>query len=346
MTEKQLLEEIDNFIAQIKEIPAKRNYWLVRTQAGQFYNSFRTHNFVAIEHEKISLYEINQVLLKNKDDKKSALNELKANSKIKYPDDKPGIIAGQIYKFVVELKKGDLVIIPSSNSDIISIGEVTSSTIPELTQAQLTKTECDYKKRKTVKWLKDISRDSLDPYLYKMLQAHQAINNITAYGDIVERTIGNFYIRENEANLVLQVEQNEDINARQLFNLGHYLLEYSQSFIDNNNLHLITDEIEVKINLNSKGKIQFKAPNPRTLWLIALLAVSVTGGGLKVSYGGFNFDLSTDGIIKKVIDYQNNKHDRNMVDTLSKSMDSLKVLPPTDALKVLKQFSPNKDLPK
>lgn len=54
----------------------------------------------------------------------------------------------------------------------------------------------------------------------------------------------------------------------------------------------------------------------------------------------------TDGIIKKVIDYQNNKHDRNMVDTLSKSMDSLKVLPPTDALKVLKQFSTNKDLPK
>lgn len=67
---------------------------------------------------------------------------------------------------------------------------------------------------------------------------------------------------------------------------------------------------------------------------------------MKVSYSGFNFDLSTDGIIKKVIDFQNNTHDRNMIDSLSKSMDSLKVLPPTDALKVLKQFSLNKDLPK
>ncbi len=256
------------------------------------------------------------------------------------------MIAGQVLKFVVDLKKGDLVIIPSENSEIISIGEVTSSNIPELSQSELNQTGCPYKKRKPIKWLKDIIRDNLDPYLYRMLQAHQAINNISAYGDIVERTIGNFYIKEDEANLILQVEQNDDINAKQLFNLGHYLLEYSQSFIDRNNLHLNTDEIEVKINLNSKGKIQLKSPNARTLWLIAVLTVGIAGGGLKISVKGFNLDLSTDGINKKAIEYQNNKHDRQIVDTLAKSMNSLKVLPQTDALNVIKQFSTNKDLPK
>src|SRR6185312_9045106 len=126
----------------------------------------------------------NKILQKNGKDTKAALKELKTLSQKKYPDDRFGLIAGQVMKFVVELKKGDIVIIPSSNSEIISIGEVTSSTIPELTQAELLKTECPYKKRKPVKWIKDISRDSLDPFLYRMLQAHQAINNITRYSDI------------------------------------------------------------------------------------------------------------------------------------------------------------------
>lgn len=346
MTETTLLQEIDNIIAQIKEIPASRNYWLIRTQSGEFYDSFRQHKFVAIEHEQISLYEVNKILEKNGKDTKAALKELKALSQKKYPDDRFGLIAGQVMKFVAELKKGDIVIIPSSNSEIISIGEVTSSTIPELTQAELLKTECPYKKRKPVKWIKDIPRDSLDPFLYRMLQAHQAINNITRYSDIVERTIGNFYIKGDEANLVLEVQQNDDINARQLFGLGWHLLDYSQDFFDKLKLELSVDEIEVKINLNSKGKIQFKAPNARTLWLIALLTVAVNGGGLKIDVKGFNLDLSTDGIIKKVIDYQNNKHDREKVDTLMKNMDSLQIKSPDDAVKMFQQFSTNKNNPK
>jgi restriction system protein len=342
-----LLSELESIISNFKSIPKKRNYWLIRTQSGDYYDSFYKHGFVAIEHEKISLFEIKRIRDQHKDDKDSVYKELRELSEKKYPDEKrPGLIASQIIRFVIELKKGDIVIIPSEKSEQVSIGEVSSSAIPEMTERELEITGCPYKKRKAVKWIDTLSRQSLDPYMYRVLQAHQAINNISDYADIIERTIGNFYIKDEEANLVLEVQQENDINARQLFGTGFYLLEYAQKFFDKYNLDFSTDEIEVKINLNSKGKIQFKAPNVKSLWVIALLTIGINGGGLKVHVGGFNLDLTTDGIIKKVIDFQNNKHDREIIDTLVKNMDSLKVKSPDDAVKVLQQFSTNKNLPK
>jgi restriction system protein len=346
MPPDELLRSIDRLISEIAEIPKKRSYWLVRTQAGEYYSTFLKNRFVAIEHEKIGLGEINKIFEKNKQNKKGSLEDLKKLSKEKYPEDRYGLIASQIMNFVVELKKDDVVIIPSYNSEIIAIGEIVSSAIPELTAQQLADTECTYRKRKRVKWIKQIWRDELDPFLYRMLQAHQAINNISHYGDIVERTVGNFYIRNSEANLVLQVNEQFNINAKQLFGLGYNLLDYSQDFFDSLNLDLSTEDIQVKITLNSKGKIQLKSGNLRTLWIIAVLAIAVNGGGLKINAGPFKLDLSTEGIIKKIIDYQNNKHDREKVDSLMKNMDSLKITSPTDAVKMIQQFSTNKEQPK
>lgn len=345
--QEDLLVEIDRIIERIEQVPTEKRYWLIRTQSGKFYESFRNHGFVALEHEKISLFEINLILQKFPASKKLAVRELKDLAARRYPDEKqPGIIAGQLYNFVIELRKGDIVVIPSENSDIISIGEVKSYIIPELTDSELKSTECDYKKRKLVNWIKDVRKSEIDPFLWKMLQSHQAINNISHYGEVLERTIGNFFIKDEEASLILEVQSENEINAKQLFSLGHYLLEYAEKFIYDQGLPLDIGLVDVKINLNSPGKIQLKAPNARTIWLIAVLAVCVSGGGLKVKYGDFDFDLSTDGVMKRIIEYQNNSQDRVIVEKLSKSMDSLKVLPPTDAIEVIKQFSTNKDLPK
>lgn len=343
--EAQILEEIDRIVSHIKVIPEQRNYWLIRTQSGQYYNSFRKNNFVAIEHEEISIYDLHQLNHKYKQDEDGLLDELRILAAKKYPKEKrPGLIANQLVKFVNGVKKGDIVIIPSYNSYHVSIGEVTNTALLEISNDLLKKTECPYKKRKSVKWIKDLSKENIDPYLYKMLQAHQAINNISNYGDIIERSYHNFYIKNNIANLVLEVDQHNNINAKDLFGLGFYLLDYAQNFFSQENLALSTEEIDVKINLNSRGKIHLKDVNARTLWLVALLVVGVNGGGLKLGNGWL--DLSTDGVIRKVIDYQNNAHDRKIVDSLTASMVSLKVKTPEDAVKVLQQFSANKNNPK
>lgn len=338
----QLIAELDTIIDGLAKIPKTKNYWLIRTQGGQYYDSFRDNHFVAIEHEKISLHDV--MGLHKTASRKTAIKQLTEIAAKKYPDEKrPGFIANQVYKFAIDLKKGDLIIIPSANSDVVSIGEVIDSIIPELSSDDIRKSGCPYKKRKRVKWIKHIRREDLDIYIYKVLQAHQAINNITNYGDIIERTINNFYINDRDANLILQVDQSKDINAKRLFALGLDILTYSQDFFNSLGIELSTDEIEVKINLNSKGKIQLKAKDSRTLWLAALLIIGINGGGLKIHVGGFKLDLTTDGAIQKVIDYQNNQHDRDKVDSIMKNMDSLKVKSPEDALKLYKQFSTNKD---
>lgn len=339
-----LIQEIEKRITNFQSIPNTRKYWLVRTLGGRYFDSFKNHEYIALGHDEIRYSAIDAIQKQSNNDKREILKGLKTLCEEVYNEDsRPGLIASQIYKFVFEIKKGDIVVIPSENSEEIAIGFVTETPILEVTQSDIYKTDCPFTKRKKVQWEKALSRQYLDPYLYRVLQAHQAINEITHYSDIIERTIGNFYIKENIGNLVLDVATNEGINAVELFQLGYFLLNYSDNFFKYNELPFSINDVEVKINLNSKGKIQFKSPDAKTIWLIAILVLAINGGGLKFkTNSGIDFDLSTEGIVKKIIDYQNNKHDREMTDKIINGIDSLKIQSPSDAVKVFEQFNTNK----
>lgn len=342
-----LIKSIDQYMSLFKVIPANRRYWLIRTQGGQFYPSFRDYDFVAIEHEEISLFQINKAIKQSKGDERTLFNDLRALAASKYPDElRPGLIASQIIRFFTEIKKGDVVVIPSENSERISVGMVEQTAIHIADASELRKTGCTYEKRKKVKWIQDIRREDLDVFLYRMFQSHQAVNDITQYSEIIERSIGNFFITEESTSLVLTVKKETGIRASGLFAMGNDLMQYAENFIKYSGLPFDIDDIEVKIALNSPGKIQLKGPSARTIWLLAVLFVGVNGGGLKINVDGFNLDLSTDGIVQKIIDYQNNGQDRELKERASHLMDSLQVTTPDDAVTVLKQFSTNKDLPK
>src|SRR4030095_13927960 len=79
----------------------------------------------------------------------------KEKVKATYPDWKPGQIpnaAGQLYRFVHELKVGDIVVYPSKRDRQIHIGEITGSFQyrPEYHDS--------YPQTRAVKWLKHVSR--------------------------------------------------------------------------------------------------------------------------------------------------------------------------------------------
>lgn len=339
------LQALEQLIRSKTIVPDNRRYWLIRTQGGSYYESFRENNFIAINYDEIKLSEIAKI-------KKNAKDEIEAITGIKdmvgrtYKDLQNGLIASQLHKFVYEVKKDDVVIILGYSSGEVSFGTVKQTPLLEVSQRELVATGCPYEKRKGIRWKQSQSRISLDPYLYKMLQAHQVINDISHYGDIIERTLGNFYVKNGEGNLILDVLTPSKINARDLFSTGHFLLEYSQDFFNAYGIALDVNEVQVKINVNSKGKIHFKAPNASTVWLIALLIVGIVGGGASVKTSFFEMDISTDGAVKKVIEYQNSAQDRDIKQKLVQNMDSLQIQPPDDAIKMLKQFSTNKDLPK
>jgi restriction system protein len=191
---------------------------------------------------------------------------------------------------------------------------------------------------------KNSQEKQLDPYLYKMLVSHQAITNANNYSQQIERTLSNFFIKNGEGNLILSVQKSSDIGAFPLFQTGYYLLNQLNNFAKENNIQIDLNSIDLKTYLNSPGKIHLKAPNASTVFLLAVLFIGLNGGGLKIESLGL--DLSTDGLLKKVIEYQNNNHDRETKEALLHNIQQLKIQNPDDAVKILQQLSDNKNLPK
>lgn len=338
--------ELEKVADSIFKVPATRRYWLIRTQGGLYYEEFRKDNFVALGHRSISMAEINKIIHRYKSDVPQIRTALRLHAESKFKNKRnAGLIAGQLFRFVFSLKKDDLVVIPTENSEGIAIGKVTSDEVLDVKSEALV--SCPYDKRKSIKWVKTLSREALDLGLYKALGTHQAISDISKYSDSIERAVGSLYVKDDIANLILEINQELGINAKELFGLGYNLLNYSEGFSSANNLNLAMDAIEVKINLNSRGKIHLKAPDTKTIFMVAVLVLFINGGGLKfTTKGGLDFDLSTDGVIKNVIDYQNNEHDRKMKDSLQHAMNSLQLKNPEDAVKLLQQLSSNKNNPK
>ena len=341
MTNNEQLEAIVNRLPSINN---ERQYWLIRTEGGKNYDTFYENKFIALQYDVITYAEISKV----EKETPASLNEtIKKRVAKEYPDDsRPGLIANQIIKFIYEIKKDDIVLIPSANSQTIAFGVVEQDNIYLPSEQELTETDCEYTFRKKVKWLKTANRKSLDPYLYKVLFAHQAINNLNDYNEVIERSIQNFFITDGEAHIIFDVLTTSDIYAIDLFMLGTTYLSNLKDVSDHFSFDLDVNEIEVRIALNSPGKIHFKANSWKTIVTFGIIVLAINGGGLKIDESWGKIDLSTDGIIKNIIDYQNSKHDRNVQDTLlSKYADSLNVQMPTDLILMLQQASTNKGKP-
>lgn len=337
--------ELNQFFESIESIPEKKKYWLIRTEGGEYFESFTNFDYVALGYDEILYSKIFDL-------KKSSKNiedfrvKLKTHIDTILPDRAPGLIASQLTKFIYEVNKGDLVIVPSEHSTFISIGEVKDSNLMEVSDLIIDRTDCPYRKRKSVHWIKTIDKKSTDLLLYRALQSHQAITDVSKHANIIERSIGDFYKLDDETNLIINVQRETNVPAPDLMFFGSDLLKFTRDFIEHYDLDFDISDIEIKINVNSKGKTQFLSKNGRLILLLGVIFVGTCGGGLKVKVDGFDLDLSTDGIISKVIEYQNNYHDRKTVEEFLKARDTLEIANNQDLLRYLKQFSTNKDKPK
>ena len=338
-------EQISNLIQHIDSIPSDKNYWLIRTEGGEYFESFNNFNFIALGYEDITFKIVNDLKEKSFSDLDFKKN-LKEYVEKKYPDNQHGLITNQILKFIFEIKKNDIVIIPSENSDYITMGEITDTSMLVHSDTVFKSTNCDYTKRKSVKWIKTFTKKNLDPYLYKTFQAHQAINDITKYASIIERSLGDFYKIGDEINLVLQVNKESNIKATDLLFFGSDLLNIVDSFIKEYELDFDISDIDVKININSEGKMQFLSKSGKNLLLLGIFVIGINGGGLKIDNPSFKMDLSTDGLFKTISDYLDKQQDRSMKERLINSAKTLEIKTPEDLIKLTKQYSDNKDLPK
>jgi restriction system protein len=294
---------IDQIIHELPSVNSKRNYWFVRTQGGSYYDDYIEKGIIAIGYDKIRLDEIKNLSVENYP---KYLYELGATVKARYKDElKPNYIASQLIKFMHASKRGDIVLIPSYGSEKISFGEIVSTNAFKELIVPKDRYICPFQKRKRVKWYKTIRRDALDPNLYRLMYSHHTITEGNSYSPFIDKILNSFFVKDNIAHLILDVQAENKIKAKDLFAVGSLSLEIFEDFCKEEGLENSSEDIDVKINVQSPGFIEMSGSVETVIIYGIILAVLIglAGGGfiLKSSKGNLEASMTTDGIIEKII---------------------------------------------
>lgn len=282
----------------IPEIPSDRKYWLIRTESGNYYRDFKANGFIAIGwNDFADIKELEDAIAT--ESKEKLLGKFK---KI-YPKEKrPGLAVNQMIKFVNNLSIGDVVIIPSTKGNEISIGEITSDPYIEYPKPRKSSClemdkpdyqQCPYFKRMNVKWLTSIRKNKLDLQLSKLLNARNTITNADNYSHFIDRSIYDIYVKDGLCHLTLYVTKQEDISVGD-FGL---LLSSAQDLVNESNLPTHKKRLTMKSRVESPGPIEFMGSAAVISMILAGIYISYFGGSIKINipFLGIEFEFTTKG---------------------------------------------------
>lgn len=305
----EILNKIVNLAAKAQK---DKKYWMVRTDNGLNYQSFYQKGYIALSLENYPMNivtEAKQFLGKPlfvKNSIKESLKRYHKEGKIQLDrdaDDKSyasvvGRIAGQIYTFVFELKKDDIILIPSEGSSIISIGQVMEEDL--LVNDGIVLKDFTFKRK--VRWITTIPKRKLDPCLYRALGAHQAVSNISEYAEFIERNYNSIFNIGDECHYVLTVNTPK-VKARQLTRMVDDMLNMVEDISSIYALNLDVDSIDLSVSLNSPGKIVLKSTIAAGFLLMAI-ASSFSNGTMKYENLGFMNNDAFASLVQIVNDYR------------------------------------------
>ena len=338
----------------IPKVPSDRRYWLIRTEKGKYYRDFKENGYIALGWDYFS----------NLDDLKSAALALQVKEKLTgifkkvYPSEKrPGLAINQMIKFITDISIDDVVIIPSSNSNEISIGVVTSApytSSPTVNRASCLDVEkpeyeeCPFIKRIRVKWLTRIKKANIDLRLAKLLNARNTITQADFYAHFIDRSLYSLYYKNGKVHLTLQVEKQEDVTIDEFAEL----LTSIQGLVNAYNISDEYEKLTLKSRVESPGPIEIIGC-AAAVCLIASVIGHIWHGGdisIKIPYLDIEFHKRTEGVVgrdlQKTKEYnrhqeamatENHRHQEKMAEIeaekLKRSLKRLKIKPPKDLIK-------------
>lgn len=314
----------------VQTIGHTAHYWMVRTMGGQYYENFVSGRYIAVGPNDITLHEI---IGYGQDGKKShpALRKLVAS---RHPDvARPGHIASQLYRFCNELQVGDIVVVPSYSSFEISVCRITGSVYEDVNTSGADG-DCPFMKRIPVEIIKKVKRGSLPPKAQLMFNSRHPISDISEYATYIDGTCLDYYNKNDETHVVLKINTEDAVAASTFYNMQK-LFEIAERFCRDNNMDGNASEVTMTVQMESPGALHFISKNKNFLAIVGLVILFINGGGLKIDYGQFHLDLSTDGIFKNISEYLDRRTDREMRESIKNSMDSLKIDTPADFQKAM-----------
>lgn len=270
--------EVDKIIKELRvdiEVPKiadNRNYWLVRTDSGLWFEEFSNEGYIAVGWD--ALKDEKDFSL---DDKENAIQIIEDM----YPDNSAGHIYGTLKRFRHDLEIGDIIMIPSEKSETINFGIVKSKEyFHDVSDTEVDMDSCPYRRRRVVKWLKKVYRKQMEPQLFKMMQSHHTITNASDYGLYIDKTLNTLYIKKNTLHSVFNVEVYKDLTYEHLRDLIN-LPEIVNDLLFEEREKLI---FESKIRLQSPGDWLLMATESAALRLFiisAFIKQFLVGGEIK-----------------------------------------------------------------
>ncbi|MEP5339972.1 MAG: hypothetical protein ABJL44_08070 [Algibacter sp.] len=349
-------DELEKELTSIRIINDDRDYWFVRTFGGEIFEEFIVNNHVGLGFNDVPEKYITPCSDDENYEAKKELREYIGN----HSSLEKGTLTkwtNQVILFHHSIKTGDLVVIPSKDSRYISIGEIITDNVSiyEHGSSFVFKSEYhNYPNRvRKVKWLKHHPKRFFQGDLRNLLSSQQGITNANKYANKIESGISSMFIRENQMRLVINIKQDEDINAYALSRFLDSLIYFHKELCDELGIEN-NEDLFIKIKLQSRGKTVLKSfAYLGIVGLLGLLSLSEDAGfKLKINEKTGEYELNSTsgkGFLNTFSNFLDKKQERKIkylefIDAREK----LKIESPTDSIKSLEksQFIPKKKLEK
>lgn len=239
---------LEKVVASIEVLDANSNYWFVRTDGGQYFSSFFQNNFIGIGWNEITLADLKRP---EYEVKTKIARVYKLDSKVRADRAKVTDIYNKIVRFTT-LRKNDVVVIPSENSEYLSFGVIDDQAPFEVTKTHF---DCPYLKRRKIKWINNEPRlfSTVDDAFYKIRKSRHAISIIDEYADFVDSAMYSVYKKEDTSHFVVNVKKQGEINWKEL---GQTLVDMHTLMAEINTTFKLDEDIansSIQIALQSPG---------------------------------------------------------------------------------------------
>lgn len=240
----------ENILNSIDIINEKSDYWFVRTDGGLYFDTFFSNGFIGIGWDDILLRDLHKPIEEVKAKIANAYVDIEDLDE-RYGKMKATDIYNKVLRFK-NLRRNDVIIIPSENSDFLSFGLIADDAIYEDANESH---GCPYIKRRKVNWINEAPKpfDTLDNAFYKIRKSRHSISNVNDYADYIDSEMYNVYKKEDKSHFVINVNKEGEINWLELANT---LLEMHQMMAEINEVFGLNESVidgSIQIAIQSPG---------------------------------------------------------------------------------------------
>ncbi|MCD0475590.1 hypothetical protein LPB87_14415 [Flavobacterium sp. EDS] len=259
----------ENLTNQFENLESDKNYWFIRTMKGRNFAPFLNNSFIGINWNYVTatnLRELNEREIKNiiaaneRDSRGNLYDPVSTRGKTKITS-----IYNKLIRFK-ELKAGDMVVIPSSSSNLLAFGVITDDEIFNNFDDDV----CDFHKRRHVHWITSKHLEELDSIFYKMIFSLHAISNINSYSSYIDKIVSSVFVKDDKSHLILNVRQEGDINYDSLNGVLQNVRSLTELINDSFHFQEDLSNNSVKLNIQSPGTIEFIYNTGRSLLLASI----------------------------------------------------------------------------